>query len=71
MLKYTTELPWALNPEDIERLRGLGKVRFVYEIQAENRNEAAAMIAGEFQGWRGDLGDEQWWMNNMGRGVRL
>lgn len=68
MLEYTAELPWDISLDDVERLRGLGEVKLAIVIEGLDRRTVIRELSDEMVGWRYDLGNRDWWQDNLSRG---
>ena len=62
MTKYQADLPFNVNEETIEALRGMGAVRLTFEVEGRNRDALAKELGNEY-GWRGF--DQQWWETHL------
>lgn len=71
VLRYRAYLPQSVTVEDIERLRGLGYVRVVYEIEGSSRGQVIRDLVDENMGWHYALSDPNWWQENLSRGVHV
>lgn len=72
MTTYRAELPWTLSPEEIEDLRGLGKVEFTLEIEGPSRADVVRELGDEFEwrGWGRDFWDDRLSGRRTRRGER-
>lgn len=70
MLRYTADLPWNVAGDDIERLRGLGSIRFVLEIEGVDRKSVIRDLVDLNMGGDYRMGDPDWWSDRLSRGVR-
>ena len=65
MPTYRAEMPPGVTPEHIELLRGLGAVRFVFEVEADSRRKVVRDLGNEY-GWLG--WDADWWGERLSGG---
>jgi len=62
---YTAKMPFHITQEDIEALRGLGSIEFVFSIEAPSREDAMRELDAEFE-WRGF--NKEWWRERLSGG---